>query len=339
VADQNFRVGVLGCGQVSQDHFVAWQRSKGARVVACCDPDRPRAEKRATDFNVEKVYTDPQEMMDREKLDLVDIITPRETHADMVRLAARHRVNALCEKPFCPTYDEGVVVLREIADNIRVMVNENWRYRPYYTRIGNWIKKGTLGQIMHYRISLKRSNLIPNADGVLPALIRQPFMAKEDRLVIAECLIHELDITRSLIGEMSVLASRIARATTVIKAEDTATIMLETKGGVTAVVEGVLSSAGYPIRAGNRLEISGTRCSVILDDAHLRLFGAENEEEKYDEAEMRQKCFDLSIQHFIDQTRSGQPYWTSAEDQLNTLKLVEEAYRLAGPLRSHTGVQ
>jgi predicted dehydrogenase len=334
VAEQTFRVGVLGCGQVSQDHFIGWQRSRGAKVVACCDPDRPRAEKRATDFGVAAIYTDPEEMLARETLDLVDIITPRETHADMVRLAARHRVNALCEKPFCPTYDEGAVVLREIGDNIRVMVNENWRYRPYYTRIGEWIRKGTLGRIMHYRISLKRSNLIPNADGILPALIRQPFMAKEDRLVIAECLIHELDITRSLIGEMSVLASRIAKATNTIKAEDTATIMLESKDGVTAVVEGVLSSAGYPIRAGNRLEISGTRCSVILDNAHLRLFGAETEEEKYDEAEMRQKCFDLSIQHFIDQTRSGAPYWTSAEDQLNTLKLVEDAYRLAGPIRS-----
>jgi predicted dehydrogenase len=253
----------------------------------------------------------------------------------MVRLAAQNGLNAICEKPLCPTHAEATALIAEIGDRIRLMVNENWRYRPYYTIIGQWIREGRLGSIVHYRISLKRSNMLRNAEGVVPALVRQPFMAKEQRLLIAESLIHELDVTRSLLGELDVVASRIGHGSGTVIGEDVATVLLESENGVAAVVEGVLCAAGHHIRSPDRLEIAGTRCSVLLDNAVLKLFGTEEEEHVFDEVETRQKCFDLSIQHFVDCNRSGKPFWTSAKDQLGTLKLVEDAYRLAGTMRMY----
>jgi predicted dehydrogenase len=331
----DFRVGVLGCGQVSHHHFLAWQRCKGATVVAACDPNAERAKSRAEEFKISKFYSDPAEMVMVEKLDLIDIITPRETHADLVRLACSNGIHAICEKPLCPTLADAKALVAEIGDKIRLMVNENWRYRPYYRLIGSWLEQGRLGKIVHYRIALKRANMLRNAQGVVPALARQPFMAKEHRLLIAECLIHDIDVTRSLMGEMTVIASRIARGSDDVIGEDVASILMETEKGVPAAVDGVLCAAGHDIRAGNRIEITGTRCSVLLDNAIVKLFGAEEEEHVFDEAEMRQKCFDLSIQHFVDGVRSGKPFWTSAQDQLATLKLVEDSYEMAGKMRLH----
>ena len=328
-----FRVAILGCGQVSPDHLVGWSRASGATLVAACDPMRERAEARARDFGIPRAYTDPREMFEREKPDVVDIITPRETHADMIRLAAEHGVHALCEKPLCPTLVEAEALLREIGGRIRLMVNENWRYRDYYRRIGEWIRDGRLGTLTHFRIALTRSNMLRDRDGVVVALKRQPFMANEERMLIAECLIHELDVTRSLVGEMDVIGARIGRGTDVLVGEDTASILLESRDGLPVVVEGVLCAAGHHVRAGDRLEIAGTRASVLLDNAVLKLFGAENEEHVFDENVARQQCFDTSIQHFIDSIASGKPFWTSAEDQLQTLKLVEDAYRHAGRIR------
>jgi predicted dehydrogenase len=330
-----YRVGVLGCGQVSPDHFTAWQRATGAEVVATCDPDVSRAKLRAEQFKIGKFYDSPARMFESEKLDLVDIVTPRETHAAMVRLARDNKVHAISEKPLCPTLAEAEALVAEVGNSIRLMVNENWRYRPYYTLIGSWIREGRLGKIVHYRISLKRANMLRNAEGVVPALARQPFMAKEHRLLVAESLIHDIDVTRSLMGELDVIASRIGRGSDAVIGEDIATILMENKQGVSAVVEGVLCAAGHHIRAGNRIEIAGTRCSVLLDNAVVKLFGAEEEEHVFDEVEMRQKCFDLSIQHFIDRVCDGKPFWTSAQDQLATLKLVEDTYNLAGPIRQH----
>jgi len=175
--------------------------------------------------------------------------------------------------------------------------------------------------------------MLPDASGICPALKRQPFMAKEARLLVAESLIHDLDVARSLLGELDVVAARLGNACDAVIGETSAMILLENRDRVPAVVEGVLTAAGHHIRAGDRLEIAGTRCSVLLDDAVVRLYGAESEEHRYDEATERQGCFDASIQHFIDGMRSGAPFWTSPEDQLGTLKLVEDTYAIAGETR------
>ena len=152
-------------------------------------------------------------------------------------------------------------------------------------------------------------------------------------MLIAESLIHEIDVVRALFGDVEVLACATARACDAIVGEDSATILLRTAQGVPVTIDGVMTAAGHDRRAPDRLEIAGTRCSVILEDAVLRLIGAEEETHRYDEAEVRQGCFDASIQHFVDQLRSGGPFWTSAQDQLAGLRVMDEAYRMAGTPR------
>jgi len=328
------RVGVLGCGMISDAHFTAWSRCAGADVVAVCDPVLDRAKARASQFGVASAYASPDAMLAAESLDAVDIVTPRQTHAAMVRLAARHGLHALCEKPLCPTYDEAVALVREIGDTVRVMVNENWRYRAYFRRIAQWLQAGRLGTVTQARIALWRSSMLPRAeDGLIHSLTRQPFLATEERCLIAESLIHEIDVMRALFGELDVLACSTGRACEAIVGEDTATILLRTAHGVPITIDGVMTAAGHGVRAPDRLEIAGTKASVVLEGAVLKLVGAEPETVAYDEGEVRQGCFDASIQHFVDRIRLGGPFWTSADDQLGSLRVMEDAYRMAGPPR------
>jgi predicted dehydrogenase len=328
------RIGVLGCGMISDMHFDAWSRCQGAKVVAVCDPVLDRAKARAAQFGIASTYEDPERMMADESLDAVDIVTPRETHAAMIRVAARHGLDALCEKPLCPTHDEAVELVREVGTTIRVMVNENWRYRAYFRKVAEWLQAGRLGTITQVRLALWRSSMLPRADdGRIHSLTRQPFLAREERVLIAESLIHEIDVVRALFGEMEVVACSTARTCQAIVGEDTATLLLRTSDGLPVTVDGVMTGAGHDVRAPDRLEIAGTRCSVVLENAVLKLFGAEQETIVYDEAEVRQGCFDASIQHFADQLRAGGAFWTSAHDQLGSLRVMEEAYRVAGPPR------
>jgi D-apiose dehydrogenase len=328
---KTLRVGVLGCGMISVDHLKAWARCAGAEVVAVCDPVLERAQSRAREFGIAAAYDSPEAMLAAEALDMVDIITPRETHAAMVRLAARHKVHALCEKPLCPTHEEARALVREVGDSIRVMVNENWRYRIYFRKIAEWLQAGRLGTVTQVRLALWRSSMLPRADdGRIHALTRQAFLAKEERVLIAESLIHEIDVVRALFGEVSVLACSTGHACREIVGEDSATLLLRTAYGLTVTIDGVMTAAGHETRAPNRMEIAGTRCSVLLENAVLKLVGAEEETHAFDEAAVRQGCFDASVQHFVDQLRSGGPFWTSAQDQLGSLRVMEEAYRLAG---------
>ena len=325
------RIGVLGCGMISNEHFAAWARCAGAKVVAVCDPAIDRAKARAAEFGIDAVFDSPQALMASGGVDAVDIVTPRQTHADMVRLAAHHGLHALCEKPLCPTHDEAQHLVADIGNRIRVMVNENWRYRAYFVQIAEWLRAGRLGTVTQARIALWRSSMLPRAeDGRIHSLTRQPFLARESRVLIAESLIHEIDVARALFGELDLLACCTARACGEIVGEDSATLLLRSHHGLPVTIDGVMTAAGHAPRAPDRVEIAGTRCSVLLEDGTLRLFGAEEQTRVYDEETVRHDCFAASIQHFVDALRSGAPFWTSAEDQLGSLHLMEEAYRLAG---------
>lgn len=327
----NLRIGVLGCGMISNEHFAAWARCEGASVTAVCDPMLERARSRAAEFGIDAVFDSPQALMASGRIDAVDIVTPRETHADLVRLAARHGLHALCEKPLCPTHEQAQQLVRDVGGAIRVMVNENWRYRAYFVRVAEWLRAGRLGTVTQARIALWRSSMLPRAeDGRIHSLARQPFLARESRVLIAESLIHEIDVARALFGEMDVVACCTGRACDQIQGEDSATLLMRTRHGLAVTIDGVMTAAGHAARAPDRMEIAGTRCSVVLDGAELRLIGAEQETHVYDEDQVRRDCFAATVQHFADALRSGAPFWTSAEDQLKSLRLMDDAYRQAG---------
>jgi predicted dehydrogenase len=331
---ERLRVGLVGCGAVSADHLRAWARCEDAEVVALCDPAPGRAATRAAEFGIAGVHATPEAMIAAERLHLLDIASPRGLHAAHLRLAARHGLHALCEKPLCPTHAEAVALLDEIGDAIRVMVNENWRFRPYYRRMGEWIAAGRLGRITQYRAALVRSSLIPGADGVADVLARMPFIATEARLMTAEWLIHQLDVARSLVGEMQLVAARMARASAHVVGEDSVAMLLEGEGGLPVIVQGVMVAAGHAVRGPDRVEITGTRASIVFDGGVLRLLGPDPEEIAFDEDAARQAGFDAAVAHCVARLRDGGPFWTSARDQLATLKLVEDAYASAGAPRA-----
>jgi predicted dehydrogenase len=339
MATQDLRIGVLGCGMISNEHFAAWARCSGAHVTAVCDPAVERAKARAAEYGIGAVFDSPAALMASGTVDAVDIVTPRETHADMVRLAARHGLHALCEKPLCPTHEEARQLVSDVDGTIRVMVNENWRYRAYFVQVAHWLRAGRLGTVTQARIALWRSSMLPRADdGRIHSLARQPFLASEARVLIAESLIHEIDVARALFGELELLACCTGRACGEIRGEDSATLLLRSRHGLPVTIDGVMTAAGHGPRAPDRLEIAGTRCSVLLDGGVLRLFGAEEETHRYDEDQVRRDCFAASVQHFCDALKSGAAFWTSAADQLESLRLMEDAYRFAGtppPLAAH----
>ncbi|MDA3821508.1 MAG: Gfo/Idh/MocA family oxidoreductase [Bacteroidales bacterium] len=56
--------------------------------------------------SIPKHYTNYLEMLDQEKPDVVDIITPPETHIEMCREAADRGIHIVCQKPLAPSFEE-----------------------------------------------------------------------------------------------------------------------------------------------------------------------------------------------------------------------------------------
>ncbi|MCC7046815.1 MAG: Gfo/Idh/MocA family oxidoreductase [Alphaproteobacteria bacterium] len=326
-------VALAGAGMISWFHLQAWRKlGNRVRLVAVCDPDQAKAGLRAQEFAIPTVYATPEAMFAAESFDAIDIASPRETHAAWVEAAADRGIHVLCQKPMTPTLAESEALVRRVEGRSRLMVHENWRFRPWYRDLRGWIEAGELGEIVLARMAMLASGLLPDAQGKRAALVRQPFMQQEDRLMIAEVLIHHLDTMRYLCGELRVISARAARTVADVRGETVASIFLETASGAPVEVTGSLAAAGYVARPPDRLEIVGTKASAAFD-GQLRLLGPRPRAVAYDDDQGYQASFDGVIAHFVDCLASGAPFETGPADNLETLRLVEHAYWAAGTHR------
>ena len=334
------RIALAGAGMISWYHLVAWRNAGArARVVAVCDPDPRRAAARAEEFGIARIYQDPAAMLAGETIDALDVASPRETHAGWVEAAADRGIDVLCQKPLTPTLAEAEALVERVGSRVRLMVHENWRFRPWYRELRRWISEGLLGEIALARLSTISSGFLPDAGGRRPALERQPFMAREPRLMLAEVLIHHLDTMRFLCGPLRVVGARASRTLADVTGETLAAVFLETAAGAPATVIGTMAAPGYPPRPPDRLELIGSEASADLADNELRLLGSSPRAERYDPDTGYQASFDGVITHFVDCLETGAPFETGPADNLETLRLVEHAYWAAGlhgvpPVRS-----
>ena len=331
VKPKPLKVALAGAGMISWYHLIGWRNlGERVRVVAVCDPDAAKAAKRAKEFSIPNVYRDADSMFAAEAIDALDVATPRQTHAEWVEAAAVRGIDVLCQKPLTPTLAESEALVRRVAGKSRLMAHENWRFRPWYRELQRWIAAGELGELLLAQMATIASGLLPDANGRRPLLEREPYTQHEERLMIAEVLIHHLDVMRFLCGELRVVAARAARTVPDVAGETVAAIFLETVSGAPVEVTGSLAAAGYPPRPPDRLEIVGNKASATFADWELQLHGASPRSHRYDSDSGYQASFDGVIAHFVDCLETGAPFETDPADNLETLRLVEHAYWSAG---------
>lgn len=316
---------------VTRHHLIAWSRLPNLQVVAIYNRTLDKANVRAREFGIPKVYSDIEKMLERERPDALDIAVAVEAHAAFAKMAAEHGIHILCQKPMTQTLKEAEALVEEIGERVRFMVHENWRFRPQYRQAAKWVAEGKTGQIREFRLSTRSSGLITKTEKGIPfALERQPFFAQMPRFIIFELLIHHLDTSRFLVGEMSVVSSKKTHISPEVVGEDAALILLRSENGAIGTISGNLSAPGAPPLPRDRLELIGERSSILFDNDALTISGETNEAIRINLEEAYQASYNIAIAHFAEALRTGQPFETDRFDNLKTLRLVDEAYRLAG---------
>ncbi|KHJ56068.1 oxidoreductase [Aureimonas altamirensis] len=325
------RIGLVGAGWVTQHHLQGWKRiADDAQVVAIADPCAVRARERAHAFGIPAIFSDAGAMLAAGGLDAVDIAAPRAFHADLARLAASHGLPILCQKPLAPTLDEARRLIADIDGKVRLMVHENWRFRAYYRLAAEWLRAGRIGAVKAATLQLVTSGTVPDREGRYDALVRQPFLADEPRMLVAEVLIHHLDTLRMLLGPLTVAAAALSRSCEAIAGEDSAVIHLSTAEGRGVGIFASFAAHGAATHQSDRLLLLGERGTIPLDGSVLTLSGAEEDTVTFDPQATYSDSYAAAIGHFVDCLRSGAPFETSSNDNLETLQLVEDCYRMSG---------
>jgi predicted dehydrogenase len=325
------RVGLLGCGWVSQHHLRAWQSIRDdAEVVALADPSDEALHRRGQEFGIDRRYGNVRDLLDAGNIDAIDVATPRETHAEMVRLTASRGLPVLCQKPLAPTLDEAEALVRDVTPLVRLMVHENWRFRPYIRDMKRHIESGALGEVKQCSFTLCNSGFVADKGERLPAVERQPFFASLDRMLVTEVLIHHIDALRYLFGALDLKEAHVGHSVAGIRGDDFATVMMQgrAKAGPSIVMFANMAAHGYPARVPDQFVILGQQGTLILRDNVLTLaIKAGETRTVYDPDSVYAASYAGAIGHFISALNSGAPFETSPEDNLATLRLVEAIYR------------
>lgn len=327
------RGGLIGCGFFAFNHMHAWSGVEGAEIVAICDRDPERIAAMLGTFAVPATYTDAEAMLSTETLDFVDIVTTAASHRALVELAARYCVPAICQKPFAQELaDAEAMVDACAATGIPLMVHENFRWQTPIRAVSDVIRSGRIGEPFWARISFRSAYDVFSG---------QPYLATGDRFIIEDLGIHILDIARFLLGDVARLTACTKRVNPAIRGEDVATMLLDHVGGATSVVDcsyaTILAEEPFPetmvevdgadgtIRLGKgyRMVVSDRAGSEVLEVPPVLLPWASRPWHNIQESV-------AAIQaHWVDCLRRATEPETSGRDNLQTLALVEAAYRSA----------
>jgi predicted dehydrogenase len=327
------KVAVAGAGFWAGYQTAAWQELPGVRVAAVCDRDRARAEKLAALRGIPGVYADTAGMLDRERPDLLDVVTDPAGHAPVVKLAADKRVPVVCQKPMTPTLagcEELVVVCRRAGAFFAV--HENWRWQAPLRAVKAVLDAGTIGPPFRGRI-----DFVSGFD----VFANQPGLKNEERFILADMGCHLFDLARCLFGEAEAVYCRTARVRPDIRGEDVATAVLQA-ANTTVTVN--MAYAGTPLEVDpfpeTLLFAEGPRGSVELSaGCRLRVTTAEGTRvtrvppPRYTWANPDYAVVHASVvachADILDALRAGRPAATDGADNLKTMRLVEAAYESA----------
>ncbi len=335
-----FRGALIGCGFVSRFHLDAWSLVPDARLVALCDLDRERLAQAAKRVDGANGYTSAAELFEQEHaLDFVEICTRPESHRVLIEMAARHGAHILCQKPAADLRADFTAMIDACESaGVRLMIHENWRFRPWYRALRALIDSGSIGRPIRVRIAHRDTRAVRPG-----GFSDQPYQAAMPRMLLMDMGCHLVDTARYLMGEIQSVSATIGRFGRDNIGEDVAMLAVSFASGALGWLD--FSWCAAPDRARpewalNETVVEGSDATVrVMTDGSLELISSSGKAERRPVALPPDDLvyvdgYAATQRHFIEGLLSGHDHETSASDNLKTMDVVWAAYRSAEERRT-----
>ena len=140
-------IGYGGAFNMGKGHL-NWMKDAGMIPTAACDVDPTRVEAAKGDFEDIRTYTKVSDLLADPNVDLVTIITPHNTHAELAVQVANAGKHVVCEKPMCITAEEATQMIDAAKkNNVTLSIFHNRRHDGDFLTIKDLIDKGTIGNV------------------------------------------------------------------------------------------------------------------------------------------------------------------------------------------------
>jgi myo-inositol 2-dehydrogenase/D-chiro-inositol 1-dehydrogenase len=229
--DRKINIALIGTGRMGSVHVANLANLvPEANLSAICDIRLEVAQKVGQENGITRVVRDYHELLDDPTIEAVAIITSTDTHAQIIRDAAKAGKHIFCEKPLALDIESIRQVLKEVEKaGVKLQVGFNRRFDKSFQRVREIVKSGELGRSCIFKIT--------NYDPWLPSM---EFLKVSGGLFL-DMTIHDFDMSRFQIGEVEEVYAMgdvmIDPALHDIGDVDTAVITLKFKDGTLGLID------------------------------------------------------------------------------------------------------
>jgi predicted dehydrogenase len=294
-APPHLRIGMVGHAFMGAAHSHAWRTAgrffdlpRRLELTAVCGRSEPGVRRAAERYGWESYETDWRRLVERPDIDVVDICTPGDTHAEIALAALAAGKHVLCEKPLANSVAEAETMTeaadRARADGVRSQVAFNYRRVPALALARRLIEEGRLGTVHQVRASYLQDWLVdpefPLAwrlrkeragSGALGDLGAHSVDAAQfltgQRIASVGALLETFVTERPLPAEASGLSATAGSERGQVTVDDAALFTARFDGGAIGVFEATRFATGH--KNAMRIEVSGSAGSLSFDAESL----------------------------------------------------------------------
>lgn len=253
------RFALVGCGRISHRHseILSSPEMKHAKLVAVCDIVQEKAEKIGTKFNV-NYYTDMDNMMHSEEVDVLVVLTESGNHAKHVIHLAQYSKHIIVEKPMALTLDDADDMIQTCEKHhCRLFVVKQNRFNVPIQKLKEAIDANRLGDLYMATVRVRwcRTEEYYN---------QAPWRGTwaMDGGVLTNQASHHIDLLEWMMGKVDSVYAKGIHASADIEAEDTAAVILKFRNGGIGIIEA--TTAIRPRDLEGSLSVLGTKGSVEI---------------------------------------------------------------------------
>lgn len=335
IRSRDAAIGCVGAGMIMAECHLAAYTQAGFRVVAIASRTKANAAGVASRWGIPKVHDTPERLIEDPSVEIVDLAFPPDLQPALIRhaLGQPHVRAILAQKPLALSLDEAVR-LRDEADAAGkiLSVNQNMRYDQSMRVLKQLLDRGELGDAVFAEIDM---HAIPHW---------QPFLARYDRLTLANMSVHHLDVLRFLFGdpdEITTVARKDLRTTFAHTDGITVSTLAFPSGTLAVSLEDVWSGprqGGYRDDQHIRWRVDGTKGVArgtigwpTGQPSTLEYASTETTGGEWVSPEWKTMWFPHAFIGVMEQlqhaVKTGEPPALSVSDNVKTMALVEAGYR------------
>ena len=343
---KTLKVAIVGCGSMAGFHMGAYKKNPNVEVYALCDTNENLLKKRGEQWNCQRLYTDEATMLaELPEIDVVDVVTSNDCHAECSIMALNAGKDVFCEKPMATNSKDAKRMLEAAKANGRkLMIGFVRRFGKDAVVAKELIDKDDLGEIYYAKASYLRRHGCPGG-----------WFCDKKRSgggPLIDIGIHVIDLARYLMGNpkpVSVSASTFSKlgARSQLKAsisytsvgrqeeeyndvEDLAVGMIKFENGATLFAE---TSYSLNIKGDyNAVELCGTKGGISINPSvhfYTNLHNYMSDIDFVGTTQFDDDGIVDELRYFIDALLGKVEFGTTAEDGVVMMQILDAMYESA----------